>query len=103
MASFSPLVSFLAAHEYVRAPADMHPRLVGVTSSNITNTRLNSPRISRASSEDVGATAGSCGWRGMFVEASSAGEVDTSADLDGDGGFEFVGSAGVELQRGFGY
>ncbi len=43
MAAFSPRLSLPAAHEYVRAPADMHPRLVRLTSPNITNTGLNSP------------------------------------------------------------
>ena len=40
MSAFRPSMSFLSAHEYVRSPADMHPRLVRVTSSNITNTGL---------------------------------------------------------------
>ena len=43
IAAFSPRVSLVAAHEYVRVPADMHPRLLRVTSSNIGNTGLNSP------------------------------------------------------------
>ena len=32
MATFSPRQSLPAAHEYVRTPADMHPRLVRLTS-----------------------------------------------------------------------
>ena len=42
MATISPRLSLPAAHEYVRAPADMHPRLVGLTSPNSTITGLNS-------------------------------------------------------------
>ncbi len=42
MVTISPRLSLPAAHEYVRAPADMHPRLVELTSPNITNTGLNS-------------------------------------------------------------
>ena len=50
MPALSPRLSLPAAHEYVRAPADMHPRLVRLTSPNITNTGLNKHiaiRISR--------------------------------------------------------
>ena len=42
MAAFSPRLSLPAAHNYVRAPADMHPRLVRLTLPNITNTGLKS-------------------------------------------------------------
>ncbi len=41
MAAFSPRRSLPAAHEYVRVPADMHPRLVRLTSPSITNRGLN--------------------------------------------------------------
>ena len=40
MAAFSLRLSLPAAHGYVRAPADMHPRLVRLTSPNTTNTGL---------------------------------------------------------------
>ena len=53
MATISPRLSLPAAHEYVRAPADMHPRLVGLTSPNITNTGLkSSPASPHASNSD---------------------------------------------------
>ena len=51
MGTFSPGVSLPGAHEYVRAPADMHPRLVRLTSPNITNTGLNSREL-QASAQD---------------------------------------------------
>ena len=82
MATISPRLSLPAAHEYVRAPADMHPRLARLTSPNITKTGFNS----REPQASTGLTGGNPTFRthGMIRPAQVVAAVGATPALAAD-------------------